>query len=219
MTTRPQDPRLRTFAQQAMCDDPSLSSYEPYEPFPPLGQAPMASPGRAPQSLPPRASQWTRVPLQAPLSEGPRPPSDGTRMVAPVILSSNDDQSEEETSRRLYYHHPPTTTPPNEVRPAEYSPQRARPAMTEQTRYMWNHCVPQNHSNASISASMQEHYGTLLNEGPRSEPGGGGTTSGITARQSLTLRVELPNDPPSNMSNQNPPPRPPCTPDWTGVLR
>ena len=87
---RPTAGDLRT-SSHVLCDNPSLSSYEPYEHFPPLGEAPIASPGRAPQSLPPRAPQWTRAPHQAPFSEGPRPPSGGTRKTqnypSPNILS------------------------------------------------------------------------------------------------------------------------------------
>ena len=133
---RTQDPRLGATAHLSMCENSSYNSYEPYEKYQPIGDAPMASLGGASRFSPPRTS-WRERPQRS------VSPSHGSRMVAPVnsgppkrFLGANLNASPmmpvvspQEQRHQWHHHRPPTMTSPNEVRSAEYSPQQARPAM------------------------------------------------------------------------------------------
>ena len=64
MTTQSQDPRLGATAHLSMCENSSYNSYEPYEKYQPIGDAPMASLGGASRFSPPRTS-WRERPQRS----------------------------------------------------------------------------------------------------------------------------------------------------------
>ena len=70
---RTQDPRLGATAHLSMCENSSYNSYEPYEKYQPIGDAPMASLGGASRFSPPRTS-WRERPQRS------VSPSHGSRM-------------------------------------------------------------------------------------------------------------------------------------------
>ena len=64
MTTQAQAARLGATAHPTMCENSSYNSYEPYEKYQPIGDAPMASLGGASRFSPPRTS-WRERPQRS----------------------------------------------------------------------------------------------------------------------------------------------------------